>query len=439
VPRFLSLLGFAFLCGASPLAAQLIESEAEFSISVFGPAEPTCADLPLGTVCADGAVYAGQNADGTRLYVAPARESGAFAWRPVLTLTAGATSLSDGLANTADLLASGLSHPAAEACRARGGGWYLPALDQLSTIYANNVALIGAGVTFASGYHWSSSQTDAIDARARYLTSTTTSATRTKSIAYSVHCVRDGRELDPGATATFSIPESGGRPRDALTVSAPVLITGRGTFPVTVSGEGSPEVSIDGGPFAASGEISFGQSLNVRLSAAPTLDTARTATVTIGGASADFVARTAPSCIAGPVGTVCADGAVYAGQNADGTRLYVAPARESGTFAWKPVLTLTAGATSLSDGLANTADLLASGLSHPAAEACRARGGGWYLPALNQMGTIYANEVALIGAGVTFASGYHWSSSQKDAIDAHARYLNGTTSRAMTKSSAYRK
>jgi len=109
-----------------------------------------------------------------------------------------------------------------------------------------------------------------------------------------------------GVTATFDVTTGDATP-DAFTVapltgqalntqvtSAAVTITGI-TAPatVTVSGEGSPQFSVNGTTFrSTAATITNGQTLRVRLTSASTTDTKRTATVTVGGVPATFEVTT---------------------------------------------------------------------------------------------------------------------------------------------------
>lgn len=90
--------------------------------------------------------YAGSN-----LIAATSDQSSGAQWGYYGTTT-GATSTSDGAANTS-IIASG--SPAAQACTSLGVGWFLPAHDQLQLLY-NGRATIGG---FSTGYYWSSTET----------------------------------------------------------------------------------------------------------------------------------------------------------------------------------------------------------------------------------------------------------------------------------------
>lgn len=91
----------------------------------------------------------------------------------------------------------------------------------------------------------------------------------------------------------FSFAPLAGAERGGLIPSNTVTITGL-TRPtsVRVTGEGSPAFSINGAGFATSGQIESGQSLQLRLTAAPGFSTPRTATVSVGTQSAGFTVTT---------------------------------------------------------------------------------------------------------------------------------------------------
>lgn len=132
------------------------------------------------------------------------------------------------------------------------------------------------------------------------------------------------------------------------------------------------------------------------------------------------------ACETGPVGTVCSDGAIYAGE-LNGTRLYAAPADEGNTLPWNNGSTnwTWIGLTSTTDGLANTNALVSlsdAGAPYKAAEACRARGEGWYLPAIDELNVLYTNRIAIGGLN---ASSYYWSSTEFPDRNADILMFNG--------------
>ena len=75
--------------------------------------------------------------------------------------------------------------------------------------------------------------------------------------------------------------------------------------PVSVSGDGSPEIRINGGSWATSGSITDGQSLEVRLTSSGSNSTAHTATVDVGGVTDVWSVTTASACGGVEVGGYC--------------------------------------------------------------------------------------------------------------------------------------
>ncbi len=160
-----------------------------------GDNDPCCEPtVTVGTICADGSVYAGLTPDGNvKMFAARCDYDGLWsgsscgganvllAWNngnaSNKTLT-GANSLTDGDGNTATLIVTdsdsgtpGIQpHQAAQACAdATTHGrndWYLPARDELTVLYQNSAA-IGNFITVPSiDYYWSS--TEASQGNARY-------------------------------------------------------------------------------------------------------------------------------------------------------------------------------------------------------------------------------------------------------------------------------
>lgn len=75
--------------------------------------------------------------------------------------------------------------------------------------------------------------------------------------------------------------------------SEAVAIAGLGgSTVVSITGSGSPQISINGGGWATSGTIVNGQTLQIRLTSALTFSTVNTATVTVGLASSDWSVTT---------------------------------------------------------------------------------------------------------------------------------------------------
>ncbi len=128
------------------------------------------------------------------------------------------------------------------------------------------------------------------------------------------------------------------------------------------------------------------------------------------------------------IGDVCSDGSVYAGLSPDGNiAMYTTPA-DAGTYTWDDGLNnsldtaiVNCGTTgpSCDTGAANTALLVAlSGSGTPApyvaAEYCDTLSvhgqTDWYLPARNELGLMYTNNVAI--GGFNTSGVWYWSSTE---------------------------
>jgi hypothetical protein len=117
-------------------------------------------DLAIGGVGCGTIAYAGISG-GNRIYTTLA-DSGTKTWNDGSGnwSATGATSSSDGLANTDTLVAfSGLGspHQAAHTCRGLGAQWYLPARDELNLLYTNKAVGALNGTFDTSGtVYWTS-------------------------------------------------------------------------------------------------------------------------------------------------------------------------------------------------------------------------------------------------------------------------------------------
>lgn len=220
----------------------------------------------------------------------------------------------------------------------------------------------------------------------------------------------------------FSFTDVSGATLSVRITSNTITISGiNAPTSVSVSGDGSPQVSINGGAWVTSGTITNGQSLAVRLTSANANNTMRLATVTVGGVTDNWEVTTAAGdpCTTGPIGTVCtADGAIYIGTST-GNRIYAAPADEAGEIIWSTEAIET-GADDSWDGQenSNNATIVSKGASkYPAIFACRNKGpaGTWYLPARRELELIWTNRAAINlpakGFKTSFSSSY-WSSTE---------------------------
>ena len=205
-----------------------------------------------------------------------------------------------------------------------------------------------------------------------------------------------------------------------------VTITGiTGSVNVSVTGDGSPEVRINGGSWVTSGIIQNGQGLEVRLTSSASYTTTHSATVTVDTENDQWDVTTEDnSCPgtpgAGDEGCVMPDGSVYAGLSLDGNvAMYTTPAdapsqiaRNDGTGKYVDTAMVnctdsTPGtASSCQTGEANTALLIGlSGSGSPAPyqaaeyyDGLTAHGhSDWYLPAQDELDVMYDNRTAIGG------------------------------------------
>lgn len=151
-------------------------------------------NLEIGERCGGFIVYAGMSG-GSRIY-AMSFDLGIYQWNNGSSnwTISGATSSSDGLANTNTLVSlsdAGTPYQAAEACRSLGADWYLPARDEIILLYTNRDAIGGFNETgtFPNAVYWSSNERSNQNAEVRYF-HTGGSGQNRKSSAYNVRCVR---------------------------------------------------------------------------------------------------------------------------------------------------------------------------------------------------------------------------------------------------------
>lgn len=109
----------------------------------------------------------------------------------------------------------------------------------------------------------------------------------------------------------FSFNDVTDAPESTLTYPSPATVTITGinaSTSVSVAGQGSPQISIDGGPWVLSSSILAGQTLAVRLTSAASDLVTYTATINVGGGAftTDWTVTTAPPPCGGvEVGGYC--------------------------------------------------------------------------------------------------------------------------------------
>ena len=149
----------------------------------------------LGENC-NGLVYGGTSG-GHKIFTT-AKDLGSYSWNNGSTnyTDTGVNSNTDGLTNTDTLVAledAGAPYQAAEACRSLGPEWYLPAYNELQTLFANKNAIGNFDLSGAqpNGYYLSSTQRDFDDSKlVRFTNGANSYSGDNKSIAMSVRCVK---------------------------------------------------------------------------------------------------------------------------------------------------------------------------------------------------------------------------------------------------------
>lgn len=164
-----------------------------------------------------------------------------------------------------------------------------------------NVSISGGGSPQFSvaGGAWVTSGTIANGQTLQLRMTTSPSSNTTLTATVTVGTVSDAwattTQVQDNTPSAFAFTDVTGQQLAAVITSNALTISGIGPAPVSVSvsGAGSPQISINGGAWATSGSISSGQTLRVRLTSAATSNTARTATVTVGTASDTWSVTTA--------------------------------------------------------------------------------------------------------------------------------------------------
>jgi hypothetical protein len=153
------------------------------------PSDDILVSLAVGERCG-AMVYAGE-VGGSRLYTTVG-DQGQFSWNngSANYSNTGATSTSNGAANTDTLITlsdAGAPYEAANACRALGTEWYLPAQDELELMRSRQADIGG----FVHGQrYWASTETSISDAYQRRFSPPNAATEQPKEIAHSVRCVR---------------------------------------------------------------------------------------------------------------------------------------------------------------------------------------------------------------------------------------------------------
>jgi len=266
------------------------------------------------------------------------------------------------------------------------------------------------------------------------------------------------------APAFLAFPTLTAQGTSTLVTSSILAVTGMDagcTTSVGVSGDGSPEYrtcsdsgcsSVLQAWTAANNTLDIqGNYIQLRATTSASTDTSFTITLDTGSTSSDWIITTGLSACA-PIGSVCADGSVYAGLSGSNP-MYVTRCDAGqtwggsscdgirSTLTWNDGSGVSSNTTTSvidqADGQTNTASLVtidsnsvADGQQpHAAAQYCNdlvLHGhSDWYLPAKNELNTVYNNRAAI---GNFDESGPHyWSSSEDTSANAWTqRFSSGS-------------
>ena len=160
------------------------------------PPPASCVAMALGGTEADGTIYVGN--DGINDLCMTANDNGLWAWGPTCLIT-GATSNSDGQANTTVLVGLGANYVAAKICddlvTLGHDDWYLPSINELGIIYLLYVSNPASGNFNSTNsamlhHYWSSTQHDNDEAKVVDFYQQIASQNKEKTEIHSIRCVR---------------------------------------------------------------------------------------------------------------------------------------------------------------------------------------------------------------------------------------------------------
>jgi hypothetical protein len=227
------------------------------------------------------------------------------------------------------------------------------------------------------------------------------------------------------------------------------------SVPVTISGPGSPQYQICSdagcstvvqGWTSSPSSLTTGQYLQVRLTTDSAGGALFQATIIVGSAASVWsVTNAGGDCTASPsIGTVCADGSIYAGLSPDGNVKMFTTRCDAGQT-WDGVSACTGsrtgmnwnngtinytvtGITGNTTGKSNSAALAAladAGSPHTAASYCESLSingkTDWYLPALSELNVLYSNRSAI--RNFEPVGSYYWVSTETSSSNAWIQNL----------------
>ncbi|MBK7961026.1 MAG: DUF1566 domain-containing protein [Bdellovibrionales bacterium] len=229
---------------------------------------------------------------------------------------------------------------------------------------------------------------------------------------------------------------------------------------ITITGQGSPQyqtcsdascTTVVQGWTSSPSSITTGQYLQTRLTTDSVGGASFQATLIVGsGATVWTVTNAGGDCTGSPsIGTVCADGTVYAGLSPDGNNKMFTTRCDAGqtwdgsnctgprtSLSWNngTINRLVTGYTSAVTGQTNSAGL--SGLSdagapYESATYCQTLNingkTDWYLPALSELNILFSNKIII--RNFDTSGTYYWSATEYNADGAYVvRFSDGNVS-----------